>query len=526
LEDREKNVVNDRMSLMAIQVKGLTAESVEEKRRAMAFSEATSLSFSYKNLCKIDYLTPFEALTKLQLDNNIITEIKNLAHLTNLRALDLSFNNLAKIEGLETLTKLKDLSLYNNQIATLEGMDAFCGTLESFSVGNNALERLDEVMYLRRFEKLRIINLAGNPMCEEEDYVPYVLSHLPDLKYLDHRLARSEAKAMAREQYADEMSEIETREEEEKKAERRMEERRKKDAADDEMNMLGVADLFERMLGDDPEYAKLKALPNEQVHPLVDGLDAFQEKFAVLLEDFKLAMAAQAERKKAEEAEWRETLDAALAEKDAEARELIDAHAKRQKRAFRDLNERGDDVNEEEYAETKVILRSACDALKEKLMASEMRLAEVVRDLVFEFDREFSEVADASRSLIAAFFTEVRSLEDEYAGSVQEAAGIMLETFATGDLDDVATEDAKVILADKDMFNNAVQAHHDFHVNVIDAKEDQLATGEKTRLDGKMAEIRKWERKRNRERIAEIAAAHKRFNAEAEAELGDGEEDA
>ena len=215
LEDREKNVVNDRMSLMAIQVKGLTAESVEEKRRAMAFSEATSLSFSYKNLCKIDYLTPFEALTKLQLDNNIITEIKNLAHLTNLRALDLSFNNLAKIEGLETLTKLKDLSLYNNQIAKLEGMDALCGTLESFSVGNNALERLDEVMYLRRFEKLRIINLAGNPMCDEEDYVPYVLSHLPDLKYLDHRLARSEAKAMAREQYADEMSEIETREEEE-----------------------------------------------------------------------------------------------------------------------------------------------------------------------------------------------------------------------------------------------------------------------------------------------------------------------
>ena len=32
---------------------------------------------------------------------------------------------------------------------------------------------------------------------------------------------------------------------------------------------------------------------------------------------------------------------------------MIDAHAKRQKRAFRDLNERGDDVNEEEYAETR-----------------------------------------------------------------------------------------------------------------------------------------------------------------------------
>ena len=70
-----------------------------------------------------------------------------------------------------------------------------------------------------------------------------------------------------------------------------------------------------------------------------------------------------------------------------------------------------------------MILRSACDALKEKLMASEMRLAEVVRDLVFEFDREFSEVADASRSLIAAFFTEVRSLEDEYAGGGRRRRG-------------------------------------------------------------------------------------------------------
>ena len=47
---------------------------------------------------------------------------------------------------------------------------------------------------------------------------------------------------------------------------RRLETERKHAFRALEKDMLGVADLFERMLGDDPEYAKLKALPNEQVN--------------------------------------------------------------------------------------------------------------------------------------------------------------------------------------------------------------------------------------------------------------------
>ena len=84
------------------------------------FPEATSLSFSYRTPCKIDYLTPFEALTKPAGQQHHHGD-QELAHLTNLRVDRLQQS--AKIEGLETLTKLKDLSLYNNQIAP-EGMDA------------------------------------------------------------------------------------------------------------------------------------------------------------------------------------------------------------------------------------------------------------------------------------------------------------------------------------------------------------------------------------------------------------------
>ena len=70
----------------------------------------------------------------------------------------------------------------------------------------------------------------------------------------------------------------------------------------------------------------------------------------------------------------------------------------------------------------------------------------------------------------------------------------VLEQFSTGKLDDVCDEDAKVVLADKDTFMNAVRAHHDFHVNMIDQREDALGSEERKRLDAVMAELRVWER--------------------------------
>lgn len=79
--------------------------------------------------------------------------------------LDLSFNNIPKIEGLERLTKLQDLSLYNNRIESIDGLDTLTG-LEVLSLGNNNIKDLTQIMYLRRFKKLRLVNLAGNPISQ------------------------------------------------------------------------------------------------------------------------------------------------------------------------------------------------------------------------------------------------------------------------------------------------------------------------------------------------------------------------
>lgn len=73
-----------------------------------------------------------------------------------------------------------------------------CTTLVS---GNNAIAKLDNVSYLRRFNDLKLVNLAGNPMCKDSDYKSYVLSHIKNLTYMDYRRVNDKDVTTAVEQH-------------------------------------------------------------------------------------------------------------------------------------------------------------------------------------------------------------------------------------------------------------------------------------------------------------------------------------
>lgn len=45
-----------------------------------------------------------------------------------------------------------------------------------------------QVVYLRKFKNLHTLNLTGNPFCNEEQYMLFVVAHLPGLVYLDFKL--------------------------------------------------------------------------------------------------------------------------------------------------------------------------------------------------------------------------------------------------------------------------------------------------------------------------------------------------
>lgn len=139
-----------------------------------------------------------DRLEKLQLDNNIIEKIENLDHLVNLKWLDLSFNRITKIEGLDKLVNLTDISLYNNRIEVLDGLGN-CSKLNVLSIGNNKIKTFEEVIYYfgkgsekrTKFKYLQVLNVFGNPFTMKDgvkdfEYENHMISHLPNLRYLDY----------------------------------------------------------------------------------------------------------------------------------------------------------------------------------------------------------------------------------------------------------------------------------------------------------------------------------------------------
>ncbi len=141
-------------------------------------ADVTSLILSFKSIHVIDHLLGFKSLIKLQLDNNLIERITNLDHLVNLQWLDLSFNRITVIEGLDKLTQLTDLSLYNNHIRHLSGLPPTIKQLNVLSIGNNNIRDVSEILELRPFKNLRLLNLKGNPVSEDPEYHNTVLAYL------------------------------------------------------------------------------------------------------------------------------------------------------------------------------------------------------------------------------------------------------------------------------------------------------------------------------------------------------------
>ncbi|XP_072549690.1 dynein regulatory complex subunit 3 isoform X1 [Salminus brasiliensis] len=190
-------VIDEEMLQKAVEEQGPQGQAGRiAKEEGIQYDEVIQLRLDYRNILKIDHLWEFTSLTKLQLHNNIIEKIQGIEKLTNLVWLDLSFNNIEVIEGLDTLVKLQDLSLFNNRISTIENMDTL-ENLEILSLGKNAISQLDNVIYLRRFKNLRTLNLAGNPVCQEENYKIFVAAYLSDLVYLDFRLLDEQTRERA-----------------------------------------------------------------------------------------------------------------------------------------------------------------------------------------------------------------------------------------------------------------------------------------------------------------------------------------
>lgn len=302
--------------------------------------------------------------------------------------------------------------------------------------------------------------------------------------------------------------------------------------------------------------------------------------------------------------QWREALDALIASREAESREIIAISD----RAFHHLRgnalaavrEGQDELVSQAVTSLRKLRNEDMDELQDKLLNVESSTVDAISELVSEFDRcglgvaskgdgearalalgferiefcrlfsgeervggevpdpqrrqavppvtsrtyirthisvsrpcvraslcprsNYTEMVDSSKGIIAAFFTQIRDLENAYYDRVmQQAASLIERAAATAEAEDGGgfTDDARGILSDKESLNNSLQASHDSHLSAIDGAEDRLVSEEVRRYTTLLAETRTWENQRNRDRISEIMGLVERWRDRVDAVLAE-----
>lgn len=112
------------------------------------------LDLSSSNVTEIAGLRLARNVRRLRLAHNGIRRIDNVHWLTAVEQLDLSYNQIARVENLGQLTALVELNLCDNRVSVLENLDDNV-LLDTLNVAHNAIADVQQVAYLRRFDRLR-----------------------------------------------------------------------------------------------------------------------------------------------------------------------------------------------------------------------------------------------------------------------------------------------------------------------------------------------------------------------------------
>eukprot|EP01041_Mallomonas_annulata_P007933 gene7933-16247_t len=466
------------------------------------------LTMSFMNIGRIENLVGFDNLTKLCLDNNSIEQIINLEHLVNLRWLDLSFNKISKIEGLGNLTKLEDLSVYSNRVSIIEGLEQ-CQNLQCLSLGNNHIESLEQVIRLRQLRSLRMLTLKGNPIYEEPEYKMTILAYVDGLKYLDYALVDQNELHIAKEQYHDELLDVE--EKESVVAEKVSRDKMMSEYLQ-QLSQAGIEFahiLFDDMFVEDPDLEKLKHLPGTK-----ELVESFRNQFKNLSDDFvKNAMETYAKKKK-EISDFERAVKQIRTKDDSESTHLIETFNKSKKTALATLmlqqNQAAQSYEQENgqlLEKQRVVkkLQEELDKIGDELMSIELRQVEKFEALIDEFDNRLNEIKNYCLEMQQLFFRAVEELEDKFSSNIRGVATDLIDRLTKEELaEDYLDDDAMALVVDKDVCMGTLSGSHDMHIGKILKREDEARALETKRYQDCVSGYNNTERARNRDRILQV----------------------
>lgn len=489
-----KVVIDEKLVLKCLKNSEQEDDSILQHSDDIEFNELSTLRLSFESIFKIDNLENFVKLQTLSLDNNMIEKIQNLESLVNLTWLDLSFNQISVIEGLDSLTKLTDLSLFHNNIAEIGGLDN-CAHIHVISLGHNKIKNLDSVKTLRRFSGLEVVNFAGNPICVDSDYKPFILAYLKHLRYLDYVLIEKSEVVTAKEQFQDFLQELEEKESLEDKSSQMKRSQGDQHAKIKAANLEMVDMLLQNMLKDDTEHDKLIHLPF-----LRDLLDDYQAQYTVTSEKFKTTVLLVHEVMGKEVAEFAAALKKARFASTQRVIDLMEGFAKRKKHCQRRITNGSTDTEAQKDLAT---LTRANRALKRELLELESETVEDFDDLISTFEIRFDELKLQMLDKYQVFFRGVEAVENSYSENVTSKTTELIEEFGK-DPEMAVDENVAILLQDKESLMTSVVTSNDIHIGKLLSLEDEMRERFTKQCDDQLKGLYSEEKARNRSRVIEV----------------------
>lgn len=460
-------------------------------------SDIRKLYLEHKNIAEINNMWDFTSLESLDLSSNRIEKIQGLDCLVNLTCLNLSFNSIRKIEGLWTLRKLEELDLSCNRISVIENLDSL-ENLTHFFVADNLIGDMDNVLQLKTFENLFSLNLFGNPVSKDDDFIIFITAHMPNLKYLNYTLLDSTIRkeAVAKYQYIIEKmkrEELQRQQEEEAQRLQKAEMQLHKDAF---VESLNGSHLFKNMFRGDPEAERLSLIPE-----VAGLLHTFEHQMVELcMQLFEMGL-AEHKRRDAEVNSFLSEQDNLIADYQQKASQMLDWFDEQHKESRAGVQQLSDPA----LLDVKINkCNDEIDQLCKGLMTLEFQLVSQLEDNARKFDHIISEMVGNLSENALGIFAQFRDLEDNYHQKVKEIAASILEKMTKGDLEENLSEDVIMLFSEKDTVMDALAAAHDNHLMEINDRETQLVTG----LTGWKAALIKGiqdnQTRQNRTRISDI----------------------
>ncbi|XP_065160328.1 dynein regulatory complex subunit 3-like [Atheta coriaria] len=508
---REPQVINHLMIAKCLEEQGLKGELGRLAREeGIPWDEVLHIRLEFMNILRIDHLWVLPALTELTLSNNIIEKIEALGTLVNLRHLDISFNKISKIENLDELVKLEVFNLFSNRITTLENMDNM-KELMIFSIGCNNITDRKNVLYLRRFKKLKSVNMAGNPVTEEEDFRVYIATFLPQILYYEYKLIDSTERIGGEGVYLSQIKEVEAAE----SVTREREERLEAEAIEAELHsesfveFLGTSHLFNQMFESDVD-GRVFAKINDEAQ---EYYNEFRSIFMSLATQIFESGQEQYKLRKEEVGEFTAVTEGAKYDNQQESIKLMEEFKDQKAGMYKQVDDDkklyiNKKLTYQDYhlnvAKYKKIYEDKVKATWKILMSLEVILYEQMEELNQVFEQSLTEMINNFIEMAQGTFALMRSAEGTYTEQIGEMLMRLYTSLNISPDITIIPPEAEAYFEDREVLSNAIVASHDAHLLAIDNREDRLMRRARLWLSNLVNDLQKNEITRNRAKVLEI----------------------